>query len=72
MLPVDMNINFNLAQFEQRSKKPGDLCFLFSSWRKMQLLEEKVPAAHVFFESLIVGRNFILLLSVTLHSYNSK
>ena len=38
----------------------------------MQLLEQKVPAAHVFFELLIAGRNFILLLSVTLHSYNSK
>ena len=25
----------------------------------MKLLEEKVPAAHVLFESLIVGRNFI-------------
>ena len=59
MLPVDMNINFILAQFEQRSKKLGGLCFLFSLWRKMKLLEEKVPAAHVLFESLIVGRNFI-------------
>ena len=66
MLPVDMNINLILAHFEQRSKKSGGLCFLFSLWRKMKLLEEKVPAAHVLLESLTVGRDF--LLSVTLHS----
>ena len=53
MLPIDMNINFILAHFEQRSKISGDLCFLFSSWRKVKLVEEKVPAAHVLFESLI-------------------
>ena len=32
--------------------------------------EEKLAAAHVLFELLIVGRNFIL--SMTLHSYNIK
>ena len=66
MLPVDMKINFILAHFEQRSKKSGGLCFLFSSWRKMKLLEEKAPAAHALLESLTVGGDF--LLSATLHS----
>ena len=32
----------------------------------MTLLEEKVPAAHVLFESLIVRRNFLIYICVTL------
>ena len=32
----------------------------------MTLLEEKVPAAHVLFESLIVCRNFLIYICVTL------
>ena len=55
-----MNINFTLAQFEGSKNQGRDLFFLFSSWRKMKLLEEKVPVAPVLFESLIVCRNLLL------------
>ena len=34
--------------------------------------EEKVPAAHVLFESLIFCRNFLLFSSVTFYSYNNN
>ena len=63
LLLVDSNVIFILAQFEQRSKKKKKksvgLCYLFCSRRKMQLLEEKLSAAYVLFESLIFCRNFI-------------
>ena len=56
-----MNINFTLAQFEGSKNQGRDLFFLFSSWRKMKLSEEKLPAAHVLFESLFVCMNLLLL-----------
>ena len=68
MLTVAMNINFILAQFEQRSKNSLGLFSVF--FMEKNETEEKLAAAHVLFELLIVGRNFIL--SMTLHSYNIK
>ena len=49
MLPVDMNINFILAHFEQRSKKIRGPMFSVFFMEKNETVRRKIPEAHVIF-----------------------
>ena len=56
-----MNINFILAQFEQRSKKiRRPICSGFFR-EKMRLLEDKGHEAYGLFESLVFANSILFL-----------